>query len=256
MEYMSDEEKYIASTLFPVVHPAERAYSLIYEISRSMEDLYAIFGRRCYQPDASLTTNLAQFGLLVARYVMETSTALYSIHSLFISLPDSVTDTPGSDALQTKLADVKARYYTAAEALDSLILRSSQAMEALDGLREQIRTTLPYTYPIRALARYFLGADWCYREIALQKGPVALDKMEGFIVEHGDLVRLLRSIIEKERGRFSVQALKAILDLPFERRRAVKRFIINYIAYLDEWATFVKHEAKYLRIPASHPERW
>ncbi|KAL1758028.1 hypothetical protein FB107DRAFT_259275 [Schizophyllum commune] len=256
MEHMTDEEERIASTLFPVVHPAERAYSLIYDISRSMEDLYAIFGRRCYQPDSSLATNLAQFGLLVARYVMDTSTALYSIHSLFISLPDSVTGTPGSDALQTKLADVKARYDTVAETLDSLALRSSQAMEALDNLREQIRTTLPHIYPIRALASYFLGADWCSREIALQKAPVALDKMEGFIVEHGDLVRLLRSIIEEERGRFSVQALKAILDLPLERRRAVKRFIINYIAYLDEWATFAKHEAGYLRIPASHPERW
>ena len=221
-----------------------------------MEDIYAIFGCRCYQPDTRLAANLAQFGLLVARYVMDTSTALSSIHSLLIARPDSVTDTPGSDALQTKLADVKARYDTVAEALDSLALRFSQAIEALDNLREQICTTLPYTYPIRALARYFLGADWCSREIALQKAPVALDKMEGFIVEHGVTVRLLRSIIEEERGRFSVQALKAILDLPFERRRAVKRFIINYIAYLDEWATFAKHEAGYLRIPASHPERW
>lgn len=221
-----------------------------------MEDLYAIFGRRCYQPDTSLVTNLAHFGLLVARYVMETSTALYSIHSLFISLPDSVTDTAGSDALQTKLADVQARYDTVTEALDSLVLRSSQALEALDNLRDQIRTTLPYTYPIRALARYFLGADRCSREIALQKAPVALDKMEGFLVEHGDLIRLLRSITEEERGRFSVQALKAILNLPLERRRAVKRFIINYIASLDEWATFAKHEAGYVRIPASHPERW
>ncbi|KAL1742684.1 hypothetical protein HDZ31DRAFT_42701, partial [Schizophyllum fasciatum] len=246
-------ERAISQSLFPLIPPAARAYDGVYEITDALERFYTLFARRHYHPGARLATELEQFGHLVARSARDTSTALHSSHLLFMAISDTLLGP--EDELELRLAAIDACHQRSSDDFDTVLLRSSQALEALSDLKKLIQNSLSYTQALRFFANNILGPDWSYREIALREAPAILDNVHDLLLEHAELTKYAKRILESERNRFSTQAFREIMGLPVARRQPMKPFIINHIACLYEWAYRLEHQASWLD-KLSGPKMW
>ncbi|KAL1659339.1 hypothetical protein GGF50DRAFT_119975 [Schizophyllum commune] len=247
MEFLTEEEKRLAITLFPVIYPFNDAYETVYKITQMMENLNDLFSPDHYPLGTSpLAADLEHFGHLVARYVREIPAVIRSVQRIYEFISDTLLD--DSQPMESRLTTLESNYFSAVEGCDAALMRSSQAAEALSDLKQHITQSLSYPHTLRRLAIYALGPNWCNREITLREAPAVLDELRDLLRRTADVFKEVRFHIEDGRERFSVQALQGLLDMPMEGRQSTEPFMARYLGCLDVWRVKLGHDANLLDV--------
>ncbi|TRM68957.1 hypothetical protein BD626DRAFT_472474 [Schizophyllum amplum] len=211
--------------LFPFLEPAgkiqRRLYMIPYAVKSASSQLAAS------TTDPHLQSMFKDTMMLLRDCALDASHTMSALSNFFRALSSTFRELDVD--LDTHLSVIDTRYHAVVERLEELLDMSLRVAKALVGLEECVTNTLAYTPGIHFIlihALYPLVTRWNLvpispRGVMLIDGCSSLNNIRLSVVEISASVRLLKSYTSGARAHFSVDYLRDVRRLPYDRREAL-----------------------------------